>query len=234
MTVMPAYNLQTGNIFLLVPITLHTFALPDFNEEILGKYNQYHPNMANEHFRRAVVFEGQVPDQYVGKVVQRAEDNLREFYGLLRQVGLEGTEDLIAAIHASNFSTARSHSHHHYATGTLEHSLGVLRELRSLAKGTGIDDNDIILAALLHDICMGHSKEWSCFHGHGYKSMKIVRKYLKGVNGEVLLAIRMHKRKSSLDGTLRCDDHLLWKLLHEADHRDAATCNDYRSFIKSI
>lgn len=190
--------------------------------------------MVNEYFRKAIVREGSVADQYVDKVAQRAEANLKEFYRLLRQVGLEGTEELISAIHASTFSTAHSHSHHHYTTGTLEHSLGVLRELRTLAQGTGLDDRNIVLAALLHDISMGYSKEWSRFHGHGFRSMKIVQKYLKGVDVEVLLAIRMHKHRRSDDGCLRCEDHLLWKLLREADHKDASTCNHARRFIESM
>ena len=57
-------------------------------------------DMENEYFRKAIVREGSVADQYVGKVAQRAEANLKEFYRLLRQVGLEGTEELISAIRA--------------------------------------------------------------------------------------------------------------------------------------
>lgn len=189
---------------------------------------------ADGYFRRAILREGYVEAQYVDKVVQRAEANLNEFYRLLRQVGLEGTEKLISAIHASSFSTAHSHSHHHYTTGTLEHSLGVLRELRVLAQGTGLDDDDIVLAALLHDISIGRSREWSRFEGHGRRSMKIVQRYLRGVDREVLLAIRMHRHRTGEDGVLNCEDHLLWKLLHKADHRDAAACNDARRFIASM
>ncbi len=57
--------------------------------------------------------------------VDRVIENQDRYYALLRSTGEWGIEELIVSIHKSSFFTAHSGSHHHYASGTVEHSLGV-------------------------------------------------------------------------------------------------------------
>lgn len=177
----------------------------------------------NTLFRKAIGADRHIPDDSKETLSNRAEDNLRTFYSLLRSTGEEGVEDLIRAIHASSFTTCRSHSHHHYTTGTLEHSLGVYRLMMPVADSEGLDRNSVILTALLHDVGKG-------FHGigghHPERSSYIVKRYLPNVSGDVLSAIRHHQHHSRFNR--------LQNLVCDADHRDASTCNSLRSFLSSI
>ena len=60
------------------------------------------------------------------KAVKRVIENQDRFYALLRSTNEPGIEDLISSIHNnSNFFWTHSHSHHHYSSGLVEHSLGV-------------------------------------------------------------------------------------------------------------
>lgn len=181
----------------------------------------------SQYFTKVILREGNAASLFTDKVSARADANLKRYYSLLRSTKVEGIEDLIAAIHRSTFSTCHSHSHHHYTTGTLEHCLGVYDRLSEMAGGTDISTRDLILAALLHDVGKGCSKEFSAYSGHHpERSMRIVRHYLRGVPQEVLNAIRYHQHHSS--------SHLLQNLLCDADHKDASACNDAYAFLRSI
>lgn len=187
-----------------------------------------------EYFTKRIIQDGHIESKYIQKVAARADENLQRYYSLLRSTKMEGIEELISTIHRSTFSTAHSHSHHHYMTGTLEHSLGVYDELVKLAEGSSIPENHIILAALLHDISMGYCKEWSRYCGHGRRSRQIVTKYLRDVPREVRIAIELHKHHTNADGTMNSKDYPLWDLLVTADHKDAAKCNNAAAFIEKL
>lgn len=157
------------------------------------------------------------------KAVDRVIENQDRFYALLRSTTEPGIEDLIASIHKSTFFTAHSHSHHHYASGTVEHSLGVYDQMVRMAREEGYDlnPNDIILVGLLHDVCMGQNDEWKDLHGrHGEKSANIAKKYLPNVSDDVYWAIRSHRHDPSDENKKL---NTLWYLVRESDQADAAT-----------
>lgn len=147
----------------------------------------------------------------------RADENWKRYKSLLRSTGIPGMEALLKSLTNSRFSTCCSHSHHHYVTGTLEHSLGVYDELVKLSEGKGIDRNDLILAALLHDIGKGYDSHGKYSGYHPERSAAVAMEFIgNNVHHEVLTAIRHHQHHSSR--------HLLQNLLCKADHNNAATC----------
>lgn len=188
-------------------------------------------NPINQYFEKAIRRENSVPESYVAKVADRACQNMHRYYALLRSTKVEGIEELISVIHGSTFTTCHSHSHHHYTTGTLEHCLGVYDEMVKLAEGKDVAEKDIILVALLHDVGKGCSKALSAFRHCGHhpeRSMRIARHYLKGVSNEVFDAIRYHQHRP-IDPKL-----VLQSLVHEADHKDAAKCNDRVAYFRDL
>ena len=165
-------------------------------------------------------FEGEV----LCKAVNRVIENQDRYYFLLRSTQEPGIEELITSIHQSNFFCAHSHSHHHYATGLVEHSLGVYDQMVSLSEGYDLEQKDIILTALLHDICMAYNPVWPHVHGkHGLNSRLISEKYLPNLSEDVKEAIQKHKHRPSSENAER---NPLWALVNDADHKDAATSPD--------
>ena len=182
----------------------------------------------NKYFTDAIRRNGDVAPEHIDKVSARADANLARYYSLLRSTHMEGIENLISAIHRSTFSICRSHSHHHYTTGTMEHCLGVYDEMMKNNKNGQFSERDIILVALLHDVGKGKSREFSFEKDdhHPTRSMKIVRRYLKNVPSEVLNAIRYHQHYSP--------NHPLQNLVHDSDKKDASKCNHAYNFIKAL
>lgn len=164
-------------------------------------------------------------------LAERAIDNMCEYYNLLHSTKEEGVANLVAAIHASTFTTSRSSSHHQYPSGTLEHCLGVYRLMSkkaALLRGQGqvIKESDLILVGLLHDVCNGKSTKWN-YSRHGSRSRHIVQRYLPNVSGEVLEAIECHRHRTvrTRDGLIKSkENNILWDLVCQCDHSDAATC----------
>ena len=174
---------------------------------------------------RKIYFTNKLKGHFNGEILCKAVDRVIEnqdrFYALLRSTGEPGIEELISSIHKSSFFTAHSYSHHHYASGTVEHSLGVYDQLVKLAKGYSYENKDLIITALLHDICMGHNPIWPHEKGrHGKNSYLITKQYLHNVNPAVLEAIKGHKHWPSDEGAAHNPLRLLIK---KADMADAAT-----------
>lgn len=174
---------------------------------------------------REAFFSNKLKRYYTGetlrKAVNRVIENQDRYYLLLRSTGEPGVEELIASIHKSSFFTAHSESHHHYATGLVEHSLGVYDQMSRLAPSYGLGGKDIILTALLHDVCMARNDEWPHVSGkHGLNSCLIARKYLPNLSPAVQEAIEKHRHEPSPQNAAR---NPLWKLVNKADHADAAT-----------
>lgn len=167
-------------------------------------------------------FEGEV----LSKAVDRVIENQDRYYTLLRSTGEAGIESLISSIHKSSFFSGRSHSHHHYASGLVEHSLGVYDQMIRLNKeyGFDLDEKDIILTALLHDICMAKNVEWPHEPGrHGKNSRLIAEKYLPKISDDVKEAIERHRHWPTKEEAAR---NPLWYLVRNADIGDAATSPD--------
>ena len=174
---------------------------------------------------RKQYFSRRLCRSFGGETLSRAVDrviaNQDRFYKLLRSTNEPGIENLISGIHKSNFFSGHSHSHHHYPSGLVEHSLGVYDQLSRRAKGLNIPKKDIILAALLHDVCMAHNDDWASLRGgHGRCSRRIAAHYLPELSPAVQEAIKCHKHRPSPENAKR---NPLWALLVESDHADAAT-----------
>lgn len=187
-------------------------------------------NAADEDKRREY-FTRKLAHAFSGEVLSRAIDrvlfNQDRFYALLRSTGEKGVENLIQSIRKSNFSTAHSHSHHHYPTGLIEHALGVYDQMSARAKGMGLKESDIILTALLHDISMARNEEWSTIPHkrgeHGGFSMKISQHYLPDLSQDVLEAICKHRHDAPEPDAKR---NPLWDLVRRSDMADASTSPD--------
>ena len=158
------------------------------------------------------------------QLAERAEKNIEKYYTLLRSTGEEGIENLIAAIDESTFKTSGSAGHHHYISGTLEHCLGVYRKMSRKAAwmrkvGVKINESDVILVGLLHDVYNGAHPDWSV-SGHGRRSKAIVKKYLPNVSDNVLEAIELHMHPKALRLS-----NPYWRLIIMSDMPDSSTCN---------
>lgn len=87
-----------------------------------------------------------------------------EFLELLRSTRRDGVEDVIGWLEESGFFTAPASATHHLNTegGLLQHSLNTCKAalmvwegMKRLEPGLGkeVDRNNVIVAALLHDVC---------------------------------------------------------------------------------
>ena len=142
-----------------------------------------------------------------------------EFLKLLKSVDREGMENLIAFIEKSDFfkAPASTRFHGNYEGGLLEHSMKVYEILKDKIAKSVIDieiqDESVILIALLHDICKvnfykvdyrnakNEFGEWEKVpyytvddtipYGHGEKSVMMITEYLK-LTVEEKYAIRWH------------------------------------------
>ena len=210
-----------------------------FAAYLLSKYKEYLKvnrkqdpidNKDDEQYQKKYCyFEHFLSKTYSGgrleSAIERAIKNEDRIYQLLLSTNEPGIVDLISAVHRSTFAKASCHSHHHYPTGTLEHSLGVYEEMCKKAEelGVNVNANDLILVGLLHDVCNARGiDEWKQFGGHGKRSRAITELYLKNVSEDVLEAIEKHRhdpRKENIH------NKPLRLLVFLADHADAAKCS---------
>lgn len=103
-------------------------------------------------------------------------NNVELFERLLRSTNREGIEGLITFLRKSDFYTAPASTKYHscHEGGLLEHSLNVYYCLKS-KKDNGVfndvfaevDDNNLIIAALLHDVCKSY------YYGSEIKNKKV-------------------------------------------------------------
>ncbi len=75
----------------------------------------------------------------------------------LMNTSREGIEALVSYLDTSDFKTAPASTKHHLSIegGLMQHSLNVLKFARNINKDFDlkIDDNSLVLAGLLHDLC---------------------------------------------------------------------------------
>ena len=162
-------------------------------------------------------FSGDVLEKAVSRVIE----NQDRYYALLRSTQIPGMDAFISAIHKSDFFLAQCTRHHHYATGLVEHVLGVYDQMLVRPAGRELDRNELILTALLHDICVARSDAFPHIRGrHGFNSRLVVEKFLPRTDSDVLEAIEKHLHEPAPVDAAR---NPLWKLIVEADKADAAT-----------
>ena len=149
-------------------------------------------------------------------------ENVGKFKELMLRVNRDGMDKLLAFIEKSDFYKAPASSRFHgsYEGGLLEHSLNVYDRLREKKAFNpfwcntlkDIDDESIIITALLHDICKtyyysiemrnkkvdgqwiqvpSYTVEDKIPYGHGEKSVMMIEEYIKLKPAE-RYAIRWH------------------------------------------
>lgn len=184
------------------------------------------------------------------------EENKTTFISLLRRVNREGMEDLIDFLGGSDFfvAPASGRFHGNYDGGLCEHSLNVCKialsnykGLKAIKPSLDINEESIIVSALLHDLCkIGFYKkaerwtkkdgQWESYQGyeiddpfpfgHGEKSVLYVNQYIK-LEIDEMLAIRWHMgymdMSVGLDSSSRyafqnsVNNYPLVTLIHTAD-----------------
>ena len=111
----------------------------------------------------------------------------------LQSTGREGMTETIAYIKGSDYFSVGCHRHHKYAGGLARHSLETCDY--ALKNRGELPEDSVIIAALLHDICTAHSGAARHIHGHGRRSIQILREIchlkLKQEEREAIL-LHMH------------------------------------------
>ena len=105
------------------------------------------------------------------------KENIEKFESLLQSVKREGIDNLLAFIRKSDFYTAPASTRYHscHEGGLLEHTLNVYDRLMNKCKDTlwhertVIKNENIVISALLHDICKTY------FYGTELKNKKVYK-----------------------------------------------------------
>ena len=134
----------------------------------------------------------------------------------LKCVERNGIDSLIRWLESTDFFTAPASTRFHgaYPGGLAEHSVNVLKQLCQEAKRMGYDNETLIIAALLHDVCKAdyykqssrnvknpvtgvweqapyYTVEDQFPYGHGEKSVYLISKHIR-LTDEEAIAIRWH------------------------------------------
>ena len=163
-----------------------------------------------------------------------------EIIRLLRSTNRKGIETLIKFLDTSKyFFCWGSFKHHKYVGGLAEHSLQVCKIALEENNGT-CDENSIIIAALLHDICKVYYDfpEERGYYGHGTKSVQILEDYLGfKLTNEEWRAIRFHmgsksylRDEKTAKEFRKAQQEELWNLIHISD---CLSCGNYPKFMHS-
>lgn len=105
------------------------------------------------------------------------KENIEKFENLLQSVNREGIKILLTFIRKSDFYTAPASTRYHscHEGGLLEHTLNVYDRLMNKCKdtlwqgNTIIKNENIVISALLHDICKTY------FYGTELKNKKVYK-----------------------------------------------------------
>ena len=123
-----------------------------------------------------------------------------EFRNLLSEIRRDGIPQLLEYLDECGFYYRPSSGkrHHNYPGGLAEHCLGVYEKMQK-CKVSGAGEDSIKLAGLFHDLCkcdmyyfngrtiLHHSR-----HGHGSRSVRLLRKLGVVLTSEEYRAIRYH------------------------------------------
>lgn len=167
--------------------------------------------------------------------------NRNKIISLLRETKREGMENVIQYLDESGFYEAPSsiYRHHNWRGGLAEHCLGVC--MTALANGEGLPRDSVIIAGLLHDICKANKLFYdengniqhlqNHIHGHGYRSVKILKQCGLKMTEDERRAIRWHMgghhphSEEDMEDIKIAKQSQLWKVIHNADHWDASGKN---------
>lgn len=181
-----------------------------------------------------------------------------EFDSLLRSTRKDGIDDLIAWLHGTDFYEAPASTRFHgaYKKGLIYHSLAVydcavkIARVADEVKDFDFTDNELIIAALLHDICKANTysvykknvkidgvwieeeaykfDEKFCFGGHGSKSVYLAQNYIHLTPNEAT-AINCHMGFTDTNNLTGISNaysncHLAW-VIHVADEMSTFICD---------
>ncbi|MCQ2239704.1 MAG: TraI domain-containing protein [Bacteroidaceae bacterium] len=165
----------------------------------------------------------------------------------LRAINRIGTEELLAYMDEHGFYTAPASRsfHHHYDGGLADHSIEVMLNAQQLKLAHPewyeyLDDESIIIASLLHDLCKMElyakqpdgtykTRKRIAARGHGRLSNDLADKVGLDITGDERHAIRWHMGRFTSD-LLRNEDiidykealtHPLTYVIHVADSMSA-------------
>lgn len=102
-------------------------------------------------------------------------DIKERIFTILRTVGRQGTEAVIAYLQSSSYFTRGCHSHHWGHGGLAKHSVEVYEHM--LANAGGFSADTIAVAALFHDLGKTVPRDKNGFghgRGHGVRSVAIL------------------------------------------------------------
>ena len=167
--------------------------------------------------------------------------NKERIKSLLMSTGRQGIENVLAYLEKHDFYEVPSslRRHHNWTGGLAQHCLGVFDRLK--ATGEGLQEDSVILTALLHDICKvrkiyrdsnGNWKkrpdEELHYKGHGSRSVKLLENTCGlQLTPEERKAIRFHMGgynlpKEDLREFFANKSNALWRLLMNADRYNAS------------
>ena len=174
--------------------------------------------------------------EHEDKAVDRITAIRAEFRAVLADVNRDGIAQVLDYLDECGFYYRPSSAdrHHNYPGGLAEHCLGVYRKM--LLYGLGDSFNESIkIVGLFHDLCkcdMFYFNGREIFshkrHGHGSRSVRILRRFGVRLSGAEYRAIRYHMGKSN--NPVRLNDPEFVKAIKEplrkavswADHEDSA------------
>lgn len=168
------------------------------------------------------------------------------FCSLIRSTQRKNAEIVLAGLDRAGFFEAPASRKDHLPAvgGLLEHSLNVYHtatmlahDIINLRSDVHIDDNSLIAASLLHDICKAaryklnieneYEKDYTCFPvGHGEKSVIMLLQWGFELYEDEILAIRyhmgpwqiaLHNTEAQEDYKQACRSCPLLTILHTAD-----------------
>ena len=138
-------------------------------------------------------------------------NNKELFTSLLRSTNRQGIEEVLIELENISFFEAPASRKDHlaYPGGLLQHSLNVYNvsmmlynQLKALKPDLEIQEESIIIASLLHDVCKAdrytmtdngtYVKNYNFPVGHGEKSVILLLKWGLELTNDEMLAIRWH------------------------------------------
>ena len=172
--------------------------------------------------------------------IEECEKNRALIVSLLLSTERKGIDNVIRYLDDNGFFVVPSsiYRHHNWRGGLAQHSLGVYQ--RAIHTAENITKDNVIIAALMHDICKAaklyYDENWNIhrhhthIHGHGFRSVKILELCGMELTEDERMAIRWHMgghhaRQEELDEVKIARKSILWKVIHEADKWDASGKN---------
>lgn len=110
---------------------------------------------------------------------------------LILSTGREGAQRTVDYLLRSDFFTASCHHHHKFIGGLAKHSLEAYEIAVKVHKD--MPEDSLILTTLLHDLCTARHTSTDHIHGHGYRSVRILKEVCGlDITHEESNAIRYH------------------------------------------